>query len=409
MPDDRDILIAALEKASQAYRNKYPQRTIIGPDPDSSIMEQLTAAISATAAYQTVADHILYSGRSGPHLSAPWLAERLFGKGERWGGDTSSAVDWLLKVLNTREAPGSFKVAIWGLSIEDEVTLSDSWRLKPFASLPDTYMKGRILERAKDITSKAAWLSHTHFNVPQVALMRDVSRFPYISSDEAAYIQIGQFENEARDICTIVEAASVGHPLAAGCFFEYADQDLDIELWQNPIAWILPEIHPFVSASTKSNGRAIQDDLRRYYALPSEMRDNLLRSMSRFTLSQCRRQMVDRVLDLTLAFEIAVSGGGEMAPPSWKVSVRSTQLIGGPISERQNNRSKINELYKLRNRVTHGSKLKDGDAVKHWNLVSDCTELFRFLMQSFLILGRKPEWNELELEPRKTDHTPNGF
>jgi hypothetical protein len=62
--------------------------------------------------------------------------------------------------------------------------------------------------------------------------------------------------------------------------------------------------------------------------------------MNRFTLSQCRHQTIDRILDLALAFEIAVSGGdGDSAPPGWKVSVRSAQLIGGALKARQSNRS----------------------------------------------------------------------
>lgn len=303
-------------------------------------------------------------------------------------------------MLSTREAPGLFKAVIWGLSVDGEVTLSDSWQLMPFASLPDSYMKGRILERAKEIADKAAWLSHTHFNTPQVVLVREAPRFPYISTDGAAYTQISKFEGEARDYCTFVEATLIGHPLAVGCFFEYTDQELDLQNWQNTITWLLPEIHPYVSTSTVKSGQAIRDDLSKYFSLPSEMRSDLLRSMSRFTLSQCRHSMVDRILDLTLAFEIAVSGGGEMAPPSWKVSVRAAQLIGGTLPARQSNRSKINELYKLRNRATHGGTLKHADALKQWNLVNECTAIFQALMQSFLLLGSKPDWNKLELEPR---------
>jgi hypothetical protein len=123
--------------------------------------------------------------------------------------------------------------------------------------------------------------------------------------------------------------------------------------------------------------------------------------MSRFTLSHCRRQITDRILDLALAFEIAVSGDSNVAAPTgWKVSVRSAQLIGGALEARRNNRKTINELYRLRNKATHGSRLQGGDTLKQQVTVERCSELYRELLQSFFILGTEPDWTSLELEPR---------
>lgn len=79
--------------------------------------------------------------------------------------------------------------------------------------------------------------------------------------------------------------------------------------------------------------------------------------MERFRLSQSRQQSVDRVLDLALAFEIAISDRGDNAPPSWKVSVRLAQLIGGPLATRQQNRDGVAVLYDLRKQATHGGSL----------------------------------------------------
>jgi len=81
--------------------------------------------------------------------------------------------------------------------------------------------------------------------------------------------------------------------------------------------------------------------------------------------------VIDRILDLTLAFEIAVSGKGEQAPQSWKVSVRCAQMIGGPLWDRQENRRRMVALYNLRNQGTHGSSLSGGGQQP-----SDKTEAF---------------------------------
>jgi len=400
MNNDREILTAALESAARAYNAKNPRPTLIGSDPDRPIMEPLSEAVQRCAAYRTVAGHVLYTGGSGPVIDADWLAMNLFNKGVRWGSDIAGAVDWLLRVLATREANGFFKVAVWGFSIEEEMALSDSSRIMPFAALPDSYMKRRISERGKHLYDNSIWLSHTYFDIPRAAFIRDVPRFPYIGTDGAAFVQIAQLEQEARDLWEFVQAASIGHPLAVGWWFEYADQDLDLNDWQNTIGWILPEIHPRITFFLPTTGAAIKDDLSKYESLPVELRSDLLRSMNRFTLSQCRHQLIDRILDLALGFEIAVSGGGTQAPPSWKVSVRSAQLIGGELRVRQCNRHKINELYKLRNRATHGSTVKAGDRKKQEQIVLQCSEIYRSLIRSFLVLGQNPDWDSLELEPR---------
>ena len=396
----RDRLATALETAVRIYRAKIPPPTLLS-SPDSVVLEPLSAAIRECCAFQAVAGHVLYSGGAGPILDAPLLAAQLFQRGES-RNDPKDAVDWLLRVLTTRETRGLFKAAIWGFSLDEEVFLLDSCRLMPFETMSDSFMKSRITERAKPCYDGSVWLSHTYFDTPRVAFVKEVPHFPYIGTDGACFRRIAQLEDEARELWVLIESASIGHPLAIGCWFEYADRDLDIAEWQNAIAWILPEIHPHIARCTPASGTAIQDDLRRYTALPGGLRSDLLRSMNRFMLSQCRHQIIDRILDLTLAFEIAVSGNADQAPPSWKVSVRSTQLIGGVLKARQSNRQRINDLYRLRNKATHGSNLTGRDTSKQQTIVQDCSEIYRELLKSFLVLGAEPEWSTLELEPRTT-------
>lgn len=144
MQDDKAVLIGALENAARAYQEMNPHRTLLGSDPDHSVIDPLSAAIASCAAYQAVAGHVIFSGGSGPVLESHALAVRLFSRGARWGDDIPGAVDWLLRLLTTREATGLFKAAIWGVSLDQVVPLPDGSRLMPFTALPDSYMKSRI-------------------------------------------------------------------------------------------------------------------------------------------------------------------------------------------------------------------------------------------------------------------------
>jgi hypothetical protein len=78
MQDDRTILIDALSVAARAYYERHPHRTLIGPDPEKSVLDQLSVAIDECGAYQAVAGHMLFSGGVGPVLHASMLAVRLF-------------------------------------------------------------------------------------------------------------------------------------------------------------------------------------------------------------------------------------------------------------------------------------------------------------------------------------------
>jgi hypothetical protein len=329
MDDDKAVLVKALEDARLTYREVHPPPTLLGFDPDRSIIDPLAAAIGSCAAYQAVAGHVIFGGGSGPVLDSHGLAVRLFSRGVRWGNDIPEAADWLLRMLTTREAKGLFKVAIWGLALDQEIQLTPTSRMMAFAALPNSYMKKRISERAKPCYDGSAWMTQNYYDEPLVAFIEEIPDFPYIGTDGACFEVMRQLVWEAHELSVLIQAACVGHPLAVACWFEYADQDLEYSEWENTFSWLLPEISPHVKRCSPVDIATIQANLRNYFALSPSRRSTLLRAMERFRQSQCRQQEIDRVLDLALAFEIAVSDKGDHAPPGWKVSVRSTQLIGG--------------------------------------------------------------------------------
>lgn len=397
--DDRKLLTAALEDALQAHLKQTPAPTILS-GPGEATLSIICDAITKCSEYQKIAGQMLYSGGAGPVIAPSLFATWLFREAE--GKGVLAAVDWLLRLLSTRTTTGLFKAAIWGASIDEEFQLSDGLaRVMPFEALPDTYMKQRILERAATCYDNSAWLAHNYFDAPRLAFVREVRGFPYIGADGAAFRKVSELQFETRDLWLVIEATSVGHPLAVACWFEYADRDLDINGWQNSLAWLLPEVHPRVADFTPITATTVLDQIQRYDALPEEFRSRLLRSMERFTLSQCRHKLVDRVLDLELAFEIAVSGPNrDPAPMGWKVSVRSAQLIGGELRARQANRDLVNDLFKLRSAATHGSDLSRRDERELDETVRRCLTAYGQLLGGLLALGRQPDWSALELEPR---------
>ena len=333
-------------------------------------------------------------------LQARPLAERLFSRGVRWPGhDIPDAVDWLLRLLTTRKTMCLFKAAIWGLTIDQDIALTDTSRLMRFNEFPDLYVKGRILNRARRRYDESIWMSQTYYDAPSIGFIQEVDEFPYIGTDGACFRKMNDLVRQAHELWVLVQASTVGPPLAVACWFEYADHDLEYSEWEIMPTWLLPEVPPHVKHCSAADVKAIKTNYINYFALDRNWRSTLLRSMERFRQSQCRRETIDRVLDLALALEIAVSEKGDNAPPGWKVSVRTAQLIGGSLHKRQENREIISDLYDLRNKATHGgkpeakSKAKSVEGIIHENC-----RLYVQLMKKLLALRKKPDWKAVELE-----------
>jgi len=362
------------------------------------MLTPIAEAIGECEAFRAIAGQAIYSAGSGLVLTAPELAERLLSDAEY---HSLAAVDSFLQVLTTRRTTGYFMAALWGVQVDAYTELPNGGVLRPYDELRRSAVVGQINARARAFNGRTPWLSELWFGAPKTAYVLELKDFPYITvEEETPFGRIGTAQMASRD-CWWQIAAFVGKPLAIAFWFEYANADLEYSRAPNTYSWLLPEVHPYINDSTPVSGEKIRADLARLASLPKGDAERLQRSMERFTLSQCRNRLTDQILDLALAFEIAVSGEGEGGPPQQKVSLRATQMIGGPVGVRVANRAAIGDLYKLRNKTSHGGGLSDKEQAKAEAVVRDASALFRPLLDSFLAYGRTPDWNMIELEPRE--------
>jgi hypothetical protein len=397
---DREALMSTLQSVVSAYEVETSHHSLLGrPAPDGKVFRPVAEAIGKCKAYQEVEGHVLATANGGRIINSGALAPPLFSRAMH---DVAQAAEWLLRLLSVRSADGSFKCAIWGVSIDEEIRLSESARLLPFAALSESYMKKYITGRSRQLYGQAGWLSTNLFDVPGAAFVLDAPNFPHIGRDNSPFLEFERLQGEAINFWTLLEAASVGSPLAFGYWFEYNDEDLEISAWENTLSWTFSEIAPRISAAVGVEPRTILADTRQFFALPPKCQSDLKRSMNRFVLSRCRTFLIDRILDLALAFEIAVSGESESYTAiSWKVAVRTAQAIGGAIEGRQAVRRKVSALYGLRSKATHGGGMKPDEQAKNAQFVEECSDIYRRLMRSLFEIGAKPDWNVLELQSRE--------
>jgi hypothetical protein len=237
MSGDRDTLIRPLGPALRAWKESNEGKSLLAQEPPSEdILSPLTAAIEQCAAYNAVAGKMLFTANSGPVLHAPSLAAPLLYRADRveWEGqDIGAAADWLLRLLNTREADGSLTAVIWGLSVDREGPVTPRCRIMPFARLPDSRLKRWISDRAMSLWDRAVWMSQAIFDLPGAAIVLRAAKFPYIGADGACFRVMRELEEEAYDTLLFLQSKCAGRPLVLGYWFAYNDPDLDLNAHEN--------------------------------------------------------------------------------------------------------------------------------------------------------------------------------
>lgn len=386
-------LAETIEASIAAYENKTRGQSLITRDPpDKETLAPIAAAIERLPEYQAVVGNTLFTLGTVSVINADSLAQFVLSRAQ-WKS-ASDVVNWLTGLLKTKTTGVVLGAAIWGIALEKEIVFSDSSRLLSFEHMPSSYGKTLIADRKKWQPSSFIWYSDRHFDVPLVAYTKEIQSVPLISSDYLGPAIINEAAQSAIELCRLVEAIGTGRPLPMAYWFEFQDAELGGISNAYFLSWNLPEVHPRVERIVELEAGDISNIYSAFCALAVDWKSDIRRSMDRYTLSQCRHALIDQVLDLALAFEIAVSQKGDNLPVRWKVSVRTAQLIGGTLEERLSNRRLVGQLYDLRNRATHGSRLAAMDS----ELLSNCAVIYRLLLRRLLTFHDRPDWNAIELQ-----------
>jgi hypothetical protein len=110
---DREALVAAIERADDAFKKIHPTPSLLSSTP-RGILDDLTLAIDRCEVYKAVAGNILFNGSSAPVITSSILAPRFFDKRNRWDGtkwveDLPFAADWLIQLLTCKRRKRTFE------------------------------------------------------------------------------------------------------------------------------------------------------------------------------------------------------------------------------------------------------------------------------------------------------------
>jgi hypothetical protein len=399
---DKAKLTAALNTALAEWQALNPAPSLLHAPPQD-ILGGLAPKIRACTFFQAVEGSSIYSGNAGFVLHAESLAWPLLSRiiyDDRGLASIPDAVAWFEKLLTTDKAEGRFIAPIWGLTVDSRVRITGDTYLVPFDQLPDSIMKRRVRAQAQALWNGACWIGQRYFDKPGAAIIKRVRRFPYFGRPDLSAKKIFLLESEVASTTSCLEAVFTRQPLVAGSWFEYEDHELDINAHENYLTWHVPEVEPYIDTATAVTANQVRQDIEAFLRLDGEWRDKIVRSINRFSLSQCRRNPGDKIIDQALAFEILLADENKLgAPIGWLVGLRGAQFINGTLDERKTLRNKINNIYKLRNKAAHGGRLRAKEAREIQAAFDEAAEVYGLLMSRCLSVVSKPDWQSLELQP----------
>ena len=313
-----------------------------------------------------------------------------------------NVVRWMRRIpeiIRAKEKTGGLVKALYGVTCDDIVQLSDTIALYPIQKLPSSRVTTHLLathERAMDTSSSPIAMGLIF--PPRAALFRAGS----FEAMRAAGSQWIEELNTAASLLAIVPNAA---PLEAAHWFHFDDSDVDL-LHQPGLSAQLSEFLHSRRLMEPANVTvaAMGGVFGNYVALKKKDRDRITLALDRVIRSRCQFIPGNRAIDLAIALEVLFMNT-ERDEHSYKISIRAARLLRSTLHERRVTFDEIRRIYEIRSGMVHtGSAANEytvaGEAKKRTatELVTAadiaCTQAIR----EFLSAGKIPEsWRDIEL------------
>lgn len=267
------------------------------------------------------------------------------------------AIEWMLKVLNTRSASGSIILSLWGVPVAEEIQLTPNVRIFPLESLPDTPQK-RLLESLPIKMMEAPHGGSLGYKAPESALLMTAVIDPVIVSGEeienvSRLTDFQKAQDDIFEIALVLTAIGPRVSLTSAQWFSFDDLDLnDASTISGAYSWKPIEIMPFWQRDFPTLDPVEAPQLvQRYLGLPDNVRRQVRVALERLNQAQRRVNVGDQAVELSIAFESLL--GDSQAEMTHKIKIRAVRLLGGNEEVRIANTKIIGKTYDIRSKLVH--------------------------------------------------------
>jgi hypothetical protein len=352
---------------------------------------------------------LMVRGESGggagffPHMVGSPLVRRVL-----QSGDPAEAIRWLQKVLAAVEADGQSITALWGVPVEQRISLTPTVDVVPIKDLPDSQQKEWITNLLIK-GPQGPVMSGLDFDQPRSALVvcQRIEPFLYEPDNEPPVVnpQVAGNHEMLSEITLALTVVGPRVPIQAAHWFTFDDPDLEQANIlsggrHHPQIEILPLVHkPYPPLDPNE----AKDLVGAYLALTGNTRNQVRVALQRLIQAQLRHNVGDRAVELSIALE-TLMGDKATTEMTHKVTVRSVRLLGGPPGVRRKNRRVITEAYNIRSKLVHGSHVKptattniEGKRLTASAIIEAATAICVDLIKLIIHRGSIPDWSEFDI------------
>ena len=308
------------------------------------------------------------------------------------------ALDWFARILTLESSNAVAVTPVWGVDVSAPVTLGASYELVSLSSLPSVPHPLTF-----DGPGAATSFRMQHrWNPPTTAIIERFTVQPiFYKADHAPKSRnelVGQSLHEIRR-CLMLSGPTMIDPDST--WFQFENADL-VDIMPGARMGTIFEIEPFMFRSFEPFDAERAADISRAYLGVLKDHRNIQLALDRFERGMRRMNPGDAAVELCIALESLLSDPGDQGEITYKVALRSAQLLGGDLPERAERRDKVKALYGLRSNVVHGRTLPTKKIVGGKEMTVDdlVKEGFKIAAQVIArVIGMKgiPDWRMLEL------------
>ncbi|HDR9156843.1 TPA: hypothetical protein QDB05_003340 [Burkholderia vietnamiensis] len=330
-------------------------------------------------------------------------------------GSAERAVQWLKALLAIEEGAGRVIEALWGVSVETAVQLTDRVNLVPVSQLPDSPQKRILLKQTQSLGDSIPW-SMLSFTPPQSALVvghtvkNVLCKTEELNSDLASGEKppITKIDELMGDVTLVLALVGPQIPIAAASWFEFDNPDLQYIAAKTPgYRGRALEVLPSGPMDFPSLDPAEAKEMVSLFFNLSENDRNIIRfSLQRLNIAQRRSSRGDRAVDLVVAMESLIARKEEAAI-SEKIRTRAAYILCATDKEKLRIEDVLKHTYNYRSKMVHEgreptkSRQVAGEETQPQDVIAAAIKICVDVIKCILHKGQIPTWKEVDAEIAK--------
>ena len=321
------------------------------------------------------------------------------------GEGPEQAVQWLERVLTTKEADGFLVMALWGIEVQSPIHFSSDISLLSFTDSPVSWAKDWIIQATNkwDDNPLVPMLFKT---TPPAVLVKKVLVSPLLTPANTEKTHRKSIKpspsEELESVRLALTCIGPCAPTLAAMWFHFENPDIQAAAFYSGVMThpieIVPQFHQSAIQITDPETASI---INAFLELPIIVQKRVYIALDRLNRSIRRHNIGDKSLDLAIAIEtLLAENSGEN---TYKVGLRAGLLDQGTQDSRMHSRATISALYSIRSAVVHNGEAPKDISVKgsgskpSKEVVTEAINITANIIKTIAKSGSMPDWYRLEL------------